>query len=85
VSIHLHIERLVLEGLPLEAAQGPAVQAAIEDELTRLLGKGGITRDLGLGGAVATRRGGDISIVSGDTSDCLGEKIAGAVYGGMRS
>ena len=35
-SVNLHIERLVLEGLPLGAHEGPLVQAAIEVELGRL-------------------------------------------------
>ena len=35
-SIQLHIERLVLEGLPVSTVQGPIVQAAMETELTRL-------------------------------------------------
>jgi len=84
MSIHLHIERLVLDGLPLEAAQGPAVQAAVEAELTRLLADRGLTPGLRFGGAVAMARGSDIRIADGDTPARLGEKIAGAVHGGVQ-
>jgi hypothetical protein len=37
MKINLHIERLVLDGLPIERRDGPTVQAAIEQELGRLL------------------------------------------------
>ncbi len=42
-SIQLHIERLVLEGLPGSPAQGPAVGAAVEAELVRLLSAEGLS------------------------------------------
>ena len=41
-NIHLHIERLILDGLPIERAQGPHVQAAVEAELSRLLTENGL-------------------------------------------
>ena len=37
MNINLHIERLILDGLPITRQQGPHVQAAVEAELTRLL------------------------------------------------
>ena len=37
MNISLHIERLVLDGLPVSAAQAPLVQAAVEAELMRWL------------------------------------------------
>jgi hypothetical protein len=37
VIVNLHIERLVLDGLPVGSHQGPLVQAAVEAELARLL------------------------------------------------
>ena len=35
-SIHLHIDRIILEGLPFNAADAAPIRAAIEAELTRL-------------------------------------------------
>ena len=46
-NIHLHIERLVLDGLPIDRGQGPHVQAAVEAELTRLLTENGLDATLG--------------------------------------
>lgn len=37
MNISLHIERLILEGLPITSNSGPQLRAAVEAELTRLL------------------------------------------------
>ena len=37
MKIHVHIERLILDGLPLGPSGGSRVQAAVEAELARLL------------------------------------------------
>ena len=42
MNIKLHIERLVLDGLPVTRSQGPLVQAAMEAELARLMAEGGL-------------------------------------------
>jgi hypothetical protein len=42
MNISLHIERLVLDGLPLRDGHGPALQAALEAELSRLLEQHGL-------------------------------------------
>jgi hypothetical protein len=42
--IALHIERLVLDGLPLTAAQAVRMQASLERELARLIADGGDVR-----------------------------------------
>ena len=40
MRINLHIEKLVLDGLPLERRDGPAVQRAVQQELSRLMADG---------------------------------------------
>ncbi len=42
MSIALHIERLVLDGLPADGGQAAALQAALEAELARLLADRGL-------------------------------------------
>ncbi|TMJ15757.1 MAG: hypothetical protein E6G94_06095 [Alphaproteobacteria bacterium] len=42
MSINLHIEKLVLEGLPVGTHEGPLVQTAVEAELARLLATSGV-------------------------------------------
>ena len=42
MNISLHIERLVLDGLPAHAGQVVVLQAALETELARLLAEHGL-------------------------------------------
>ena len=82
MSIKLHIERLVLDGLPVTRSQGPMVQAAVESELARLLAEGGLAQELATGGAVPSVRAD--TICSAERSPArIGRQIAGAVYGGI--
>ena len=81
-DIHLHIERLVLEGLPIERSEGAAVQAAVEAELTRLLSENGIAAQYQSGGAVPSVRAPGMQLTSNSSSQ-IGQQIAQAVYGGI--
>jgi hypothetical protein len=83
MTIRLHIERLVLDGLPLAEASLPHVQAAVESRLTELLARGGL--GVGLTGSQVVRslRGGDVHVTAGLDDAGLGREIAGALYGGI--
>lgn len=83
MNISLHIERLVLDGIPLGPGQGPLLQAAVEAELTRLLANGGLSDALQSGGALYNVRTAGIQLADGGSPAQLGEQIAGAVYGGI--
>jgi hypothetical protein len=80
--IKVHIERLVLEGLPVERRHGPEVQAAVEAELSRLMSEGGLAPELASGGAVPLVRADGIRSIGGNPAQ-IGRQIAKAVYGGM--
>ena len=80
--IKVHIEHLVLEGLPLERRHGPLVQAAVEAELSRLMSDGGLSPVLASGGAVPSVRADPINS-AGKSPAQIGRQIAKAVYGGM--
>ena len=82
-SIHLHIERLILDGLPIERAQGPHVQAAVEAELTRLLTENGLGAISATGGAVPSVRASAIQLTSGSSPAQVGIQIAQSVYSGI--
>jgi len=80
MKIALHIERLVLEGLPVPAAKRAAIGAAIERELTSLIAKGGLN----------TRRSSDARVAApafrfhaGAKPDAIGRRIAKSIYGGL--
>ena len=82
LNVNLHIDRLVLEGIDLDHAQRQILQAALEAELGRLIGEGGVGA-LAAGGAVPSVKA-DGFQMSGDGSPAqLGRQIAGAVYGGI--
>lgn len=80
MSIHLHIERLVLDGFALDPAHGPAVQAAVQAELARLLAEQGVGDGWRQGGALAYARGADFAAPAAPGPEPLGRAIGGAVH-----
>jgi hypothetical protein len=84
-DIHLYIDRLILDGLPVERNQASHVQAAVETELTRLLGENGLAANLHSGGAVPSTCANEIQLTSGSNPYQLGAQIAQSVYNGIRS
>jgi hypothetical protein len=78
MKIALHIDRLVLDGLPVNAAQGKTIGAAVERELTRLMASGGF--DHGGARAIAKTNGPDIRMDRGDGPNATARKIAGAIH-----
>jgi hypothetical protein len=83
MNINLHIERLILDGLPIANGQGPLVQAAVEAELGRLLGAEGLHPSLQSGIAVPSVRADAVSLNAGSNPTQIGQQIARAVYGGI--
>jgi len=83
MKINLHIERLVLDGLPLADGQGAIVRAAVEGELARLLGDGGITQSLQEGIAPPNLRTDVIALNAESSPTQVGQQIARAVHGGL--
>jgi hypothetical protein len=82
-TIRVHIERLVLEGVPLAPGEGPRLQAALEAELGRLIAAHGLDAGLLSGGARPALRAGTLSPAPGDDAQGLGRGIARAVFEGI--
>lgn len=82
-NIHLQIERLILDGLPIERTQGALVQAAVEAELVRLLTENGLGAELAAGGAVPRVRASAIQLAAGSSPAEVGAQIAHSVYHGI--
>ncbi len=82
-NIHLHIERLILDGLPIERSQGPHVQAAVEAELSRLLTENGLAPNLQTGGAMPNVHANAIQLTASSSPAQVGTQIAQSVYGGI--
>lgn len=79
--IHLHIERLILDGIDLPRHQRPALQAAIEAELTRLITADGLAADWPTRGATPRLRAGSMHLDNASDPEQMGRQIAQAVYG----
>jgi hypothetical protein len=77
-SVHLHIERLVLDGLPLEHGEGPLLLAAVEAELTCLLAGPGWPALAG--GAWASAAAKPISLSGPGSPARTATRLAQAVY-----
>jgi hypothetical protein len=78
MSISLHIERLILEGLPVASNSGPQLQAAVEAELTRLLAS-----DMTLSAKSSSRvrvLGNHLQIQSENNATELGTKIGQTLF-----
>ena len=82
MTIELRIDRLVLEGLPLSAAQGALVQRAVEQELARLLAEGGLAESWH-GGALPLVQAAGITLAPGGSPAEMGAQIARSIYSGL--
>jgi hypothetical protein len=82
MTIRVHIDRIVLEGLPVRNREGPAVKHAVEKELARLFAEGGISPGLTTGGVYPDVPCGKMT-VSGHNPREIGRQIARSVYGGI--
>jgi hypothetical protein len=83
MNIRIHIDRLILDGLPITHSQGPMVRAAVEAELTRLFTENGLAANLQAGVAVPSMSATAIQLASGSNPSQLGTQIAQSVYGGI--
>jgi hypothetical protein len=82
MNIDLHIERLVLDGLPVTRSKGPLLQTAVETELARLLTIEGLPPNLAVGGAFPLIKAGNIQLANSNPNQ-LGQQIARAVHGSI--
>jgi hypothetical protein len=81
MSVRLHIDRLVLDGLPMSARDGEMVRATMEVELSRLMTA---TRPvLRSGGAVPDLPPASMTWTPGGNSADTGRHVAQAVYGAL--
>ncbi|HTP11017.1 MAG TPA: hypothetical protein VMP08_22335 [Anaerolineae bacterium] len=83
MNLNIHIERLVLDGLPIEHHQGPLVQAAVEAELSRLLTDNGLAAGLQAGIALPSVNANGIQVAPGNSPAQMGRQIAQSIYGGI--
>jgi len=83
MNINLHIERLILDGLPFEARHRAMLQTEIETELVRLLTQNNVAANWQSGGAVPSVRADAIQLTTQSSPAQLGRQIAGSIYGSI--
>ena len=83
MKIEVHIERLVLDGLPVTSAESARVRAAVTAELSRMLAAGGLARELHGGGAVPRVAAPQFSFGPRERPDAIGRHIARSIHAGI--
>jgi hypothetical protein len=79
VNITLHIEQLILDGLPIGVPEARAVEGSLRRELTRLLAEGGIASELAEGGMSPSLPSQTVGHAAPQPG-ALGQQIARATY-----
>jgi hypothetical protein len=83
MNVNLHIERLVLDGVPLAPGQQHLLHAALCAELTRLIATGGMQATLAAGAALPHLGGTALTLPANADAGEAGTSIAASIYGGM--
>lgn len=80
--VRVHVGHVVLDGIALAPADRPLLHAALQSELARLLGEGGVSPDYAAGGAAPRLRAPAVVDSAADPAS-LGRQIAHAVFAGI--
>jgi hypothetical protein len=83
MNIKLHIERLILDGIPVRGDHKEQIMAAVRTELHSLLATGGVASEFGCGASIPIIRGGSIAAPEVHAPKKLGRQIAAAVHQGI--
>jgi hypothetical protein len=81
-NVELHIEELVLDGLP--HVDRDRFGQAVQQELSRLFSEQGLPPSLHHGRALAQLDGGNIEVAPGAAEGSVAAQVARAVYGGFK-
>ena len=83
MTVRIHIERLVLDGMPMTAGESRRVQAAVQHELARLVTLDGLRPETRTGAVMPTAKGSAFNPPRGAGAKELGRHIAQSVHGGI--
>lgn len=78
MKIQLHIERLIVDGVPLSPAEGHILERTVAEELSRLFVEGGLEP---ISAQAALVKAEPIGMPDPNGTDAFGKAIAKAVYG----
>lgn len=83
MKIVLHIERLVLEGMALDAPAADAVRASLVGELTRMLRTGSVPSAFIRGRALARVQAPEVAIAPAEGPSLIGRNVARSIHAGL--
>jgi hypothetical protein len=81
-AVHLHIDRLVVDGSLVGPGQSAKLRAEVEAELSRLLRAGGLP--LAQSGAVPSASAPPFEMPTRGQSSDLGKRVAHSVYASLK-
>lgn len=84
MDIHLHIDRIVLDGLSLGHHDHHQVMRAVELELANLLQIQGLGEPFQKSGAIPVIPAGTINLELNQNPGSLGQTLARSIYGGLK-
>lgn len=80
MNVSIHIERLILDGVPVSAHDSARMQAGVEAELSRLLSESGLPGELSRGGNWTTVRASSLQFGSSGHAGETGADIGAGIY-----
>ncbi len=80
MKLNLHIERLILDSLPIERRDSAAIQVAVEAELQRLFAAGDLSINQVMNVAVPNVAANPLVLSSAIEPQDLGTQVAQSVY-----
>lgn len=80
MSLHLHIERLILDGLPIAQDEASSVQSAVQSELSALFAGQGLLSSSWLSSSASRLVGQSIHLSPNSRPTTLGHQIAASVH-----
>ena len=84
MKINVHIERIVVDGLPVDRNSTPMIQEAVQAELMRLFAENSLSQSLLSSGAIPLLRMAPIQIAPQSKPNTLGHSIANTVHEGLQ-
>ena len=83
MNIVVHIERLILDDVPVPHRHRSQLQTALETELARLIAADGLMVDVQTSGVLPRVSGGEMRLEGDEHPGRLGMQIARAIYKGI--
>jgi hypothetical protein len=83
MRIEVHIDRLVLDGLPIAPSDGARIRTAVQRELGRMLVLDGVSDRMRARGATDRLSAPRIRLSATHTPERIGREIAHSVYVGL--